>query len=203
MKKIFSVIILTIIMFCTTGCSFKGCINCVGSNCKELVACSLEKSAGCNDFFNFLTCVEDCTDFCYVAPCYHMANCTRKCTLTSKGKSCLRTNLEKVTDKCNVNFNYNVTRMYNLDNYYKVEVTVTVETIETIKDVLVVFNIRDANNNKLNNYELYINSKIAEGPYKAKSAEATFIFTHEENYVSLYDVNYYVNLEVVNVYGRL
>lgn len=202
MKKIFNLIVLFLIVIVSTGCSFRGCVNCTGTKIKNLLACSLEKSGNCNDLFNFMSCVESCTDLCYVTSCYHMAGCTRKCTRESLGCDGLRENLEKVTEKCNVNFSYGFTGIYNIDKYYKVNITVTVETSEKIKDVVVLFNVSDVNKNRLT-YELFIDSKISEGPYNAESAEITFTFAYPENRVPFSSNDYYINFELIDVFGRV
>ena len=207
-NRVCSVIaLLAITLLVSTGCTGFGCLSCASTGCRGCLADCLE----CSGEFTDCTSVvcdafmgEACSDSCYVVPCYMCADCLRSWSCDDCGvNAAILSSLDVIdSEEYSVDFSFKPELISNLYDYYKLTVTVRVIAKVDLKDVMVVFGVRDDNGNKINNVELFIASNIEAGDYNGEEASVTFTFRYAEDRVGVLNPDYKAEITDYRVYGR-
>ena len=193
------------------GCSPVYCSYCTGTALKSCVACGLEgyghcsdcASIGCNIFMG-----EDCTDRCYVAPCYNMAEIVRTCnceacTDISSGINPL-SDMNRLGDpeEYEIDIEMEYEEISHLESYYRMKLIFTVEAKVDMKDVMITFGFRDNNGNRHQEMLYYFARSIRAGEEKTETITLTLSYDDADS-ITPEEEGYFFELTDLALYAKI
>lgn len=207
MKKLLCLLLVLLLLsfgvLAMTGCSSAGCAVASYFKLRDCLADCIE---GYGDFADCTTCLfENCTDACYVAPCYQVGGCVRHCDPDAcSALDNARKEFKRVPDGDYVLLKkIDAKYMSNLSDYYQVTVLFTVEAYTELKNVSIEFDISDVNGNEKKELSVYVANRIKTGKENAKTVGFTATFAYpEKGAISPSNANYGAYITNIRVYAR-
>lgn len=198
-----------LLCFCLfgVGCSSKSCANSINLSCRECAAVSFEWTGDFNDCTGFVCDAfmgEDCSDTCYVAPCYSCASCIRSYTCYDCSACNMTEDLERLSkDDYEVMTDYHGQTLYDLNSFYKLTVSVSVRPYKDLQDVVAIISITDVNGNQNSYISMYIAKEIKEDQFsESATVTVTFGYPDIKDRIGVSSDKYSANIKIEAVYAK-